>query len=109
MFQDKITARFKGQTLFMTNIEAQIAYKRYIAKSEKDMADARHLELVFQGLKFDAMIEDQFKGLSGLPASIVAILLTQPWNRREHLPQGVLRMNGWPQIAAMLLTEPAQV
>jgi len=49
-FQDKITVKFKGQTLFMANIEGQIAYKRYIAKSEKDLADARHLELVFQGI-----------------------------------------------------------
>lgn len=65
-FQDKITVTFKGQTLFMTNIEAQIAYKRYIAKSEKDLADARHLELVFQGLnqakiqRYRELFEEEF-------------------------------------------------
>lgn len=32
----------------MAGIEGQIAYKRYIAKSEKDLADARHLEMVFE-------------------------------------------------------------
>ena len=49
-FQDRITVKFKGQEFFMANIEGQIAYKRYIAKSDKDLADARHLELVFQDL-----------------------------------------------------------
>ena len=32
------------------SIESQIAYKRYISKSEKDLEDARHLEIVFEGL-----------------------------------------------------------
>jgi len=32
------------------SIESQIAYKRYISKSEKDLEDARHLEIVFDGL-----------------------------------------------------------
>ena len=31
----------------MGDIESQIAYKRYILKSEKDLEDARHLEIVF--------------------------------------------------------------
>lgn len=34
-------------TLLFSNIELQIAYKRYVAKSGKDMEDARHLEVVF--------------------------------------------------------------
>lgn len=47
-FQDRIAVKFKGNEFFMANIESQIAYKRYIAKSDKDLADARHLELVFE-------------------------------------------------------------
>jgi len=46
--QERIIVKFKGHELFMSNIESQIAYKRYIAKSEKDLADARHLEIAFQ-------------------------------------------------------------
>lgn len=49
-FQGIITVKFKDYELFMGDIESQIAYKRYIAKSEKDLADARHLELVFKNL-----------------------------------------------------------
>ena len=47
-FTDRLAVRFKSHDLFMAGIEGQIAYKRYIAKSEKDLADARHLELVFE-------------------------------------------------------------
>ncbi|MEM2131364.1 MAG: hypothetical protein QXR96_02490, partial [Candidatus Woesearchaeota archaeon] len=36
--------------LFFSQIESQIAYKRTIAKSEKDLKDARHLEIVFDNL-----------------------------------------------------------
>jgi hypothetical protein len=40
----------KEHRLFFTNIESQIAYKRYIAKSDKDFEDARHLEIVFDNI-----------------------------------------------------------
>lgn len=36
--------------LFFSQIEPQIAYKKTIAKSEKDLKDARHLEIVFSNL-----------------------------------------------------------
>jgi predicted nucleotidyltransferase len=36
--------------LFFPQIESQIAYKRYIAKSQKDIEDARHLEIVFSSI-----------------------------------------------------------
>lgn len=48
--QNKIKVNLGQYTLFMGNIEAQIAYKRFIAKSEKDMEDARHLEIVFKNI-----------------------------------------------------------
>ncbi len=66
-FKDRIIVKFKGNEFFMANIESQIAYKRYIAKSDKDIADARHLELVFQGLNpakienYRALFEEEFK------------------------------------------------
>ena len=41
--------------LFFSQIEAQIAYKKYIAKSEKDLMDARHLEVVFDNLSNDKL------------------------------------------------------
>ena len=47
---DSFVARFLGKKLRFGSIEAQIAYKRYIAKSDKDLEDARHLEIVFEGL-----------------------------------------------------------
>lgn len=37
-------------------IESQIAYKRFISCSEKDMEDARHLEIVFEGLDKERII-----------------------------------------------------
>lgn len=48
--QNKIKVNFGQYTIFIGNIEAQIAYKRFIAKSEKDLEDARHLEIVFKNL-----------------------------------------------------------
>lgn len=45
--QNRIIVHFGENILYLGNIEAQIAYKRYILKSEKDLEDARHLEIVF--------------------------------------------------------------
>ena len=56
-FEDKMTVKFKGYELLMANIESQIAYKRYIAKSEKDLADARHLEVVFKDINQEKINE----------------------------------------------------
>lgn len=46
-FESAFTAIFSNKKLRFGQIESQIAYKRYILKSEKDLEDARHLELVF--------------------------------------------------------------
>ncbi len=48
--KNRITARFGGKKIYFGQIESQIAYKRYISKSQKDIEDARHLEIVFEGL-----------------------------------------------------------
>lgn len=45
--KDRIRVEFDGHAIWMSVIEAQIAYKRYIARSDKDLQDARHLEIVF--------------------------------------------------------------
>jgi hypothetical protein len=45
-----IKVHFSDQTILFGPIESQIAYKRYISKSEKDLEDARHLEIVFEGI-----------------------------------------------------------
>ena len=49
-FDNPFAAEFDGKKLKFAPVESQIAYKRYILKSEKDLEDARHLELVFEGL-----------------------------------------------------------
>jgi len=49
-FEKPFSAIFGGKELVFARIESQIAYKRYILKSEKDLEDARHLEIVFGGL-----------------------------------------------------------
>lgn len=66
-FENPFTALFEGKQLMFAGIESQIAYKRYILKSEKDLEDARHLELVFEGLdknliqKYKKEFEYEFK------------------------------------------------
>ncbi len=45
-----IIVHFGEYNIKFSQIESQIAYKRHIAKSEKDMEDARHLEIVFEDL-----------------------------------------------------------
>ncbi len=68
-FKDKIIVKFKDEELFMGSIEQQIAYKKYIAKSDKDLADAKHLELVFKDLnlskiqEYRKLFEEEFRGL----------------------------------------------
>ena len=49
-FANPFAVCFSDKKLKFAQIESQIAYKRYILKSEKDLEDARHLELVFEGL-----------------------------------------------------------
>ncbi|MBW3003796.1 hypothetical protein KY337_04475 [Candidatus Woesearchaeota archaeon] len=39
--------------ILFSQIEAQIAYKRYISASEKDIEDARHLEIVFDDIDIE--------------------------------------------------------
>lgn len=39
-----------NKRILFADIESQIAYKRYISKSEKDLEDARHLEIVFEDI-----------------------------------------------------------
>ncbi|MBN2367385.1 hypothetical protein JXC34_00070 [Candidatus Woesearchaeota archaeon] len=48
----KVTLNNKFRLNF-SQIETQIAYKKFIAKSEKDMMDARHLEIAFEGLSIE--------------------------------------------------------
>ena len=47
---NSITVHINNKKIFFTQIEPQIAYKRYISKSEKDLEDARHLEIVFEDI-----------------------------------------------------------
>ena len=65
--KNPVIARFGDNIIKFAQIEAQIAYKREIAKSKKDMEDARHLEIVFDGLDmekikyFKNLFLDEFK------------------------------------------------
>ncbi len=45
--QSKVKVITKGGDLFVGNIEQQIAYKRFILMSQKDLEDAHHLQLLF--------------------------------------------------------------
>jgi len=47
IINNPIKVYFKNKEILVCSIESQIAYKRYISKSEKDLEDARHLEIVF--------------------------------------------------------------
>ncbi len=66
-FKDRIVAKFGDKRFYFGQIEAQIAYKRYILKSQKDLEDARHLEIVFKNLSkekleyYKKIFEDDFK------------------------------------------------
>jgi predicted nucleotidyltransferase len=50
LFTDRIKVLFDNHAIWMANIESTIAYKEEIARSEKDILDAKHLRLVFEGL-----------------------------------------------------------
>lgn len=66
-FEGPFTAIFGIEKLIFAKVESQIAYKRYILQSEKDLEDARHLEIVFDGLskeliqKYKKEFEHEFK------------------------------------------------
>lgn len=48
--KDKIKVFYNGDFLFFSPVEYQIAYKKAILKSDKDLEDARHLEIVFKNI-----------------------------------------------------------
>lgn len=64
---ERLKIKIKGITLYFGPIEGQIAYKRYILKGQKDIEDARHLEIVFKGLdekrigEYRKLFEDEFR------------------------------------------------
>jgi len=45
---DKIKVITEGGEVFISRIELQIAYKRFVLKSPKDLEDARHLQKLFK-------------------------------------------------------------
>ena len=50
LFEDRINVLMDGISIWLASIESTIAYKEQIAKSDKDILDARHLRKVFDGL-----------------------------------------------------------
>jgi len=58
--KNKIKVYYNGDFLYFTPIEYQIIYKRVILKSDKDLEDARHLEIVFKNLN-EKVMEDYKK------------------------------------------------
>lgn len=68
LFGDRIKVVFDNTTLWVASIESTIAYKRFVAKSEKDILDADHLSMVFEGLsqskieKYKSLFEQEFIG-----------------------------------------------
>lgn len=50
VLNNPITVHINNKSILFAQIESQIAYKRYISKSEKDLEDARHLEIVFEDI-----------------------------------------------------------
>lgn len=61
VLKERMAVKFKGKLLYFAPVESQIAYKRFIAKSDKDLEDARHLEIVFKNL--DRGRIERFKNL----------------------------------------------
>lgn len=65
--KQRITAKFAGRKIYFGQIESQIAYKRHILKSQKDLEDARHLEIVFKNIDeakvecYKRMFEDELR------------------------------------------------
>ena len=50
VLKNPIKVKVDNKEIFFSQIESQIAYKRYVSKSEKDLEDARHLEIVFEDI-----------------------------------------------------------
>ncbi|MFA4886821.1 MAG: hypothetical protein WC595_01280 [Candidatus Nanoarchaeia archaeon] len=50
VLNERVKVFYNGGFLYFSPIEYQIAYKKSILKSEKDLEDARHLEVVFKNL-----------------------------------------------------------
>ena len=61
LFTDRIKVFFSTTFLWIASIESTIAYKEEIARSEKDLLDAKHLRVVFAGL--DDQKIDKYKQL----------------------------------------------
>jgi len=61
VIKDKFTVMFGKHKFYFGSVESQIAYKRFIAKSDKDLSDARHLEIVFKNL--DQQKIERYKNL----------------------------------------------
>ncbi len=86
----------------------RIPYHHFLFVSDDEkrrLADGTILSksVVINRLKLDMVIDDQLKGLSSLTSNgITIILINQPWNRKEKLSSGALRMGGWPQIGRFL-------
>jgi len=65
--KERIAVRIGNITLYFGPIEGQIAYKRHIMKGQKDLEDARHLEIVFKDLNkkriedYRKVFEDEFR------------------------------------------------
>lgn len=55
--KDKIKVFYNGGFFYFSPIEYQIGYKKSILKSEKDLEDARHLEIVFKNLNKEVIEE----------------------------------------------------
>lgn len=50
IINNPIKVYIKNKEILFCSIESQIAYKKYISKTEKDLEDARHLEIVFDDI-----------------------------------------------------------
>jgi len=65
--ENRITAKLKDRKIYFGDIEIEIAYKRYMMKTQKDLEDARHLEVVFKNLdkkkieEYRKIFEDEIK------------------------------------------------
>ena len=50
--KERVKLPLTGLNLYFSSIESNIAFKEELLKSDKDMEDARHLRIIYQG-KFD--------------------------------------------------------
>lgn len=86
----------------------RIPYHHFLFVSDDDPrrlnGEILSKKVVLNRLKIDVMVDDQLKGLAELANSVTIILIDQPWNRKDKIPAGVIRLANWNAILQFILS-----